>query len=183
MVAIDRNKVKLWIVPIDTAPSTLLYVAGTTALSPITGEIKSISKSGGTRDVEVDYLFGGNVNKIKPTEQVEINFDITPSLDSTSAVNGADRWDAMAYGVKNTVYTMSVDPTDKAVFMEAVNGSIYKAWGFNNAMVTVLDLEHNADDVQSLKLNLKFSPVDEAGISNFMTKAVVATALPLWSTL
>ena len=79
---------------------------------------------------------------------------------------------------------MAASPADKSVFIQAYDGvSGYKSWGFNNCNVTVLDIEHNADDNQTNNLILKFSPTDENGVSNFMSKGAAVTTLPNWSAL
>lgn len=182
-MAISRSKVKIYIVDNDTAASTL------TATDAIDGEIKAYRKSGGEADVESDPVFGGFVDKEKPISQVELEFDIVPNLISTTS---ADRWSALAYtqDVATGVYTMADTPADKAVYIGASDGTTGKAWGFNNCSVTMLDIEHNADDNQTGTLNLKFSPTDENGVSNFMTVSTTAasallavTQLPAWSAL
>jgi len=193
MTAISRNKVKIWIAPAGTAPSTLLDVAATsnTHLGFLSGQIKSYSKSGGDSDVESDPVFGGYVDKEKPTSQVELAFEIVPALEATLA----DVWDYHAYtqetiGVK-TVYTMATDNLDasavaagdKVVVIQALTGTDYKTLAVNNAAVTVLDLEHNADDNRTYNMTMKFSPTNGAGVSNFMTGKLAATAMPAWTTL
>ncbi len=177
--AISRSKVKIWISPVDTNASTLLN-SGTTNLAPILGEIKSYSKSGGERDVESDPHFGGYVDKEKPVSQVEVSFEITPSLDDPT------RWDELAYAVDTDnagVYTMAAAPSDRTVFIQATDGTAFKAWGFNNCNVTVLDMEQNADDNQTNNLVLKFSPINDSGVSNFMSKGAAATTMPDWDNL
>ncbi len=174
MTAISRGKVTISIVDAGVDPSD---VAST---DQILGEIKTYAKSGGEKDLESDPVFGGYVDKEKPTTQVELNFEIIPSLEY------ADRWDAWAYGedVATGVYTMSDESlTNKAVFIEATDGTNPKSWGFNNCNVTVFDFEHNADDNQTGNFNLKFSPTTSDGVSNFMTKASLLTDMPDWDTL
>jgi len=179
MTAISRSKVKIYIVPADTVAS------GLASTDVISGEIKSYSKSGGDKDVESDALFGGYIDKEKPTSQVEIALEIVPSLGTNS-----DLWDAIAYAedVANAgVYTMASDtstqPDDRAVFIQALNGSDYKSFGFNNCNVTLLDMEHNADDNRTYNMTLKFSPTNSDGVSNFMTSDLAVTALPAWTAL
>jgi len=186
MTAISRSKTNIYIVSAGTAPSDLV------ASNIFKGDIKSYSKSGGEKDVESDPVFGGYVDKEKPISQVELSFEIVPLLDADKV----DRWDAMAYTTETvgakTVYSMATDglsstaatgPEDKMIVLEAVNGAEYKTIAFNNANVTVLDLEHNADDNRSYNMTLKFSPTNDDGVSNFMTASLAATALPLWTAL
>jgi len=176
MVAISRKKVKIAIVSAGTNPSA---VAET---DYIKGEIKSYSKSGGESDMESDPHFGGDVDKDKPRSQIEVNFEVTPSLED------ADRWESMAYATKTvgstTVYVSNALPSDKAVFIQtgdATNG--YMSYGFNNAKVTTLDMSHNADDNLTKTLNLKLSAETTAGVSNFMGAEVEVDSLPDWSSL
>ena len=179
MVAISRSRVKIYIVDAGTAASTL------TATDVIEGEIKSYNKSGGDKEVESDPVFGGYVDKEKPTEQVEVALEVIPKVNEDQ-----NRWDTMAYAadVANSgVYTMasatSTQPNDKAIYIEATDGTNYKSWGFNNTSVTVFDLEHNADDNQVGNITFKFSPENDSGVSNFMTAASQVTSLPAWSAL
>lgn len=176
MTAISRSRVvNIYIADAGTNASAL---ASSDAIS---GEIKSYSKSGGDQDVESDAVFGGFVDKEKPREQVEVSLEIIPSLEN------ADRWDALAYGADTTlVYTMAGQTTDKAVFIDADSdgaGANPKSWGFNNCQVVVLDIDHNADDNQSLNMNLKFSPTNGSNVSNFMTYATGVESLPAWTAL
>ena len=174
MTAISRSKVTIAIMPVDTNPSTLA------SSDWITGEIKSYDKSGGEKDVESDPHFGGFVDKEKPVSQVEVSFEITPSLEN------ADRWEAMSSSLDAAtgVYTLAGDVADKAVFIAATDTTAgSKSWCFNNCNVTVLDLSHNADDNMTNTLNLKFSPTDENGVSNYMSKATAMASMPNWSAL
>lgn len=174
MTAISRKKVTIYIVDADTAASTLADS------DSYKGEIKSYAKSGGEKDVESDPVFGGFVDKEKPRSQVELAFEVIPSLED------APRWDALAYveDSGNTgVYTMAGEPSKRAVFIQATDGTSSQSWGFNNAGVTVYDFEHNADDNQTSNMTLKFSPTDDSGVSNFMTAATTVTSLPAWTAL
>jgi len=175
MTAIKRSMVKIAILAAGTAPTDVA------ATDFILGEIKNYSKSGGERDTESDPHFGGYVDKEKPVSQIEVSFEVTPSID---AVN-VNRWDELAYtkDVTTGVYHMAGDVADKAVFIQAQNGSLYKSWCFNNCNVTMFDIEHNADDVQTGNFNLKFSPEDADGISNFMTVDTSLAAFPVGWTL
>ena len=194
MTAISRNKVKIWIAPAGTACSTLVDAAATsnTHLGYLSGQIKSYSKSGGDSDVESDPVFGGFVDKEKPTSQVELSFEIVPALEAALA----DIWDYHTYTQElvtggKTVYTMASDnldasavaASDKVVVIQALNGTDYKTVAVNNAGVTVLDLEHNADDNRTYNMTMKFSPTNGSGVSNFMTGKLAATAMPAWTSL
>lgn len=185
MVAISRSKVKIWIEDAGTNPSALVDS------DAVAGEIKSYAKSGGTKEVESDPVFGGFVDKEKPTEQVEISMEVVPKVDTDQ-----DRWDAMAYAADGTgVYTMassvSTQPNDKAIFIGASDGTNGKAWAFNNCNVTVFDIEHNADDNQTGNITFKFSPENDSGVSNFQTLGgasttpaiAVTSLLQSWSAL
>jgi len=178
MTAIDRDAVKIWIVPVGTNASTLL-LDGTTALAPILGEIKNYNKSGGERDVETDPHFGGMVTKKTPIAQVELSFEITPSLEH------ADRWNKIAYGSAvgdADLSVMNVAPVDKTVFIQGAATAGTISYAFNNCSVTLLDMEHAAEDNQTMNLTLKFSPETIAGKTNFMSKKLAVTGLPAWGT-
>ena len=188
MTAISRRQVKLWVVSADTAASELV---STTDYSNddkgyIAGEIKSYNKSGGEADTESDPVFGGFVDKPQPVSQVELEFEVIPSFE-----NG-ELWESMFYGYDDTnmAYTSSADkPGDRAVFIEALNSDgNAKGWGFNNASVTTLDMEHNADETQTKNLTLKFSPQTRTGKPNILFNSTSKEAtftsiqdLPDWS--
>ena len=174
MTAISRSVVQIAIDNNDTDGSTI--VAG----DYITGEIKNYSKSGGDKDVESDPHFGGFVDKEKPREQVEVSFEITPSLESPL------RWETFAYVVDSGnagIYTMAGDPALKSVFIQASASEGVQSMGFNNCNVTLLDIDHSADDNRTYNMTLKFSPTDGSGVSNFMAGSVAVTALPDWDAL
>lgn len=171
MTAISRSTVTLYIAPAGTNPSALA------ATDKITGEIKSYTLSGGEDDVESDAVFGGYVDKEKPQSQFEIEMEVVPSLES------ADRWDALIWGQKGTVYVGDVAAANKLVGIQAVTGTNYKSWAFNNCNGVTFEREHNADDNMTGTFRFKLSPATSAGVSNVQTKAVAITALSAWTTL
>jgi hypothetical protein len=167
MTAISRSKVKIWVVPASTNASALETTdaySSTHTSGYITGEIKSYSKSGGENDVESDPVFGGYVDKEKPTTQFELSFDIVPSLEK------ADLWEAMVYGADNGALTSAgTKPANRAVFIEALADTTnVAAWGFNNCSVSGLDMEHSADDNMTKTLKMKFSPTDTENHANYI---------------
>lgn len=174
MTAINRSNVKIAIMAAGTAPSTVK------ATDWITGEIKEYSQSGGEKDVEADPHFGGYVDKEKPVSQVEVSFEITPDLED------GDRWEAIARSEDGTnagVYTLAGTVSDKAVFIQATATAGNASVAFNNCNVTTLDMSHSADDNRTNTLNLKLSPTNSSGVSNYMSKAALMTTLPAWSAL
>lgn len=180
MTAIARSTVSIYIAEAATDPSAIV------ATDLISGEIKSYAKSGGDRDVESDPVFGGFVDKEKPQSQVEMAMEIIPKVNENQNI-----WDAMAYTLDDAgVYTMasvvsgtSTLPTKKSIFITATDGTNYKTLCYNNCDVTVLDLEHNADDNRTSNITFKFSPTDDSGVSNFMTAATDLASLPAWTAL
>jgi hypothetical protein len=189
MVAISRSRTKIWVVPANTAASTLVSTSpysSTNTLGYITGEIKSYAKTGGENDVESDPVFGGYVDKEKPQSQFEVSLDIVPSVDK-------DIWEAMVYGEDSNTGVLSsavAATSDQAMYIEAISGTNAKGWGFNNCNVTVLDQEHSADDNQTQTLNMKFSPSDDNGVANFIynstardTSFTSISDLPAWTAL
>lgn len=175
MGAINRKLVSIAIVDAATNGSAL---ASTDFIS---GEIKSYTKSGGDKDIESDPHFGGDVTKEKPRNQIEVSFEVTPSTSDL------DKWEALAYGSADvsgdTIYLSSVDPTDKAVFIQVLEGANVQTFAFDNSRVTMLDMEHNADDNMTKTLNLKLSSENENGRANFASALLAATAFPAWTAL
>ena len=191
MTAVARSLTKLWIVAGDTDASSLDRVnpySSSNTSGYIAGEIKSYSKSGGDTDVESDAVFGGYVDKEKPQSQIEVSFDIVPSLE-----NG-NLWESLSYASQSiggrTVFVSGGTVSDRAIFIEATNGTNAVGFGYNNANVTVLDMEHNADDNQTKTLNLKLSPTTSGGIPNFISCSTSTSStfedindLPSWAQL
>jgi hypothetical protein len=186
MTAISRSKVKIWVVPVNTA-STLLETTSpyskTVTMGYIAGEIKSYSLSGGESDVESDPVFGGYVDKEKPQSQYEVSFDVIPSLEM------ADLWESMVYGVQGGVLTSAgTKPGDRSIFIEATDGTNPAAWGFNNCNITNMEFEHPADDNMTKTLNIKFSPTNSLGKPNYIfnsksrdTTFTGVKLLPVWA--
>jgi hypothetical protein len=171
MTAISRSTVSIYIATAGTNPSAL------TATDKITGEIKSYNLSGGDDDVESDPVFGGYVDKEKPQSQYEIEMEVIPSLES------ADRWDALIWGTKGTVYSGDVAAANRMVAIHAMSGTNHKSWAFNNANGVAFERSHDADDNQTGTFRFKLSPQTGSGVSNVQTKAVHVTALSAWTTL
>lgn len=183
MTAISRNLTKIWIIAADAHPSTLSANVWSTSNTSgyISGQILGLTKGGGEVDSESVPVFGGFVDKEKPATQFEIEFSIVPALESSSF-----NWESLAYTQEGTtgIYTSkNATLADKAVFIQGNSGSAYKSWGFNNCNVVVLDQEHPADDNATQTLRMKFSPTTGAGLPNFQTGYVAASALTLWSSL
>lgn len=191
MTAIGRSKVKIWVVPADTAPSTLDSTSPystTNELGYIAGEIKSYDKSGGENDVESDAVFGGFIDKEKPTTQFELSFEVVPSLEKSGL------WEGMLYGEDTNTGVLSAAasvPDNRAVYIEAKKSdTAVSGWGFNNASVTVLDQSHEAEDNMTQNLTLKFGPTTDDGVSNYIFNSYARdttfegiTDLPDWSAL
>ena len=175
MTAIKRDFVRIAIVASATNATDL---ASTDFIS---GEIKSYSKSGGEKDVESVPHFGGDVDKEKPRSQFELSFDVTPSMGD------AAKWEEIAYGSatigSNSAYLSNVDPSEKAVFIEASNAADKMTWAFDNCGVTVLDMEHDAEDNMTKTLNLKFSSENTSGRANFVAMKLAASVFPNWAAL
>jgi hypothetical protein len=175
MTAINRNMVRIAIMEAGTNPSAVQET------DYIRGEIKSYNKTGGDKEVESDPHFGGDVRKDQPRNEIEISFEITPSLDNAS------RWENLSYGTEvvggQTIYVTSADATDKAVFIENITGTTAMSWAFDEALVTTLDIDHNADDVQTKSLNLKLAPQNQNGRTNFMAVETTIEAMPAWTSL
>lgn len=185
MTAINRNAVKFWIVAAGTAPSSLSTSVWSSANTSgyIAGQIKSYKKSGGEIESDSDPVFGGFVDRDKPQTQFDLEFEIVPGIEAS-----AFEWETLAYSLDSTsgtaVYTTKgIDLSDRAVFIQAVNGANNKSWGFNNCQVRLLDQEHNADDNQKQTFKLSFSPTDSAGIPNFQYSKQAVTSLKTWASL
>ena len=189
MVAIPRSAVKIYIVNADTVPSALLS-ATTFPQGLVTGEITNYNLSGGESDVESVPAFGGFIDKEKPVEQLELSLEIVPKLDSA---NDAIKWEALTKSIETaggkTVYTLSSSttattaPVKRMVVIEALKNSFYVTHAFNNADITTFEMDHAADDNRTVNVTFKFSPTTGTGISNYMSAASAATALPGWTQL
>jgi hypothetical protein len=179
-MAISRNKVKIYIGDIGATSVAAAITAGA-----IEGEITSYNESGGNEDVESVAAFGGFIDKEKAPDQKEVSLEIVPILGSDST-----RWAAMKYTADATnagIYTLAteggVKPADKTIVFEAEDGTSYESIAYNNATVTELSIEHNADDNRTISMTFKCSPTTTTGVSNYMEGAVAATVLPEFSAL
>ena len=183
-MAIARSKVKIYMDIAGENPSAL--VDG----DVIAGEIVNYSKSGGGSDLESVPAFGGFIDKEKPEEQFEITMEVVPNLsDATAAL----RWEAMKYTTDTTaagIYTSAagtggtaVPAGKKMIVIQALNGSVYQSYAFNNCDVTTFELDHAADDNRTGTITFKFSPTTEDGSPNLQVGAVAATALENWADL
>jgi hypothetical protein len=173
MVAISRSKVSLYITAAGVNASTVAVS------DKISGEIKSYSKSGGEDDVESVPVFGGFVDKEKPTSQFEIEFEIIPDMTLTD-------WEKYVYATDSiftTFYTTASQAPNKAIFIQAQDGSNYKSWAFNNCNGVTLEMSHSADDNQTKTLRFKFSPTTGTGVPNFLYKKAALTTFPVWTSL
>ena len=176
MTAVKRDYVRIAIVATGTNATDL---ASTDFIS---GEIKSYSKSGGEKDVESVPHFGGDVDKEKPRSQFELSFDVTPSMED------AGKWENIAYGSvtvgSNVGYLSSLDPGEKAVFIENYKSATEKiSYAFDNAGVTMLDMEQDAEDNQTKSLNLKFASENKNGRANFAAFKLALSEFPDWAAL
>ena len=168
MAAINRGDVNIYIVEAGQPGSALA------ASDIVSGEITSWGLSGGNKDVESVAAFGGFIDKEKPREQFELTLDIVPKIDTLSS----NRWDTYKYGAG---LTSATEGTNKAIFVEASDGTNKKTWAFNNAFAVTWDPSHSADDNMSGSFTFKFSPTDDAGNANLQTSNIAASTIPAWS--
>jgi len=68
------------------------------------------------------------------------------------------------------------------VFIQGAATAGTISYAFNNCSVTLLDMEHSAEDNQTMNLTLKFSPETPDGKTNFMSKKLAVTGLNAWGT-
>jgi hypothetical protein len=187
MTAIGRKAIKLWVVPANTAPSTLLASSvwsSSTPLGYIPGVIKDYAVSGGGADVTTDPVFGGFVDKETPREQFEIELSVIPSIEGT--LFDFDEISLARDATTTTIFTSRAVGGDRAFFIQAENTATttYKSWGFNNCSVTSgLDISHSADDNMEQTVTLKFAPTDESGKPNLQKARTVVTSLANWAAL
>lgn len=174
-MAISRKKVDIYIANADTALSDL------TATDKIEGQIINYSQSGGSSDLETVHAFGGDIDKEKSREQVEVSMEIVPNL--SSATNSV-LWESMflsqdvsadTTGADSTIaYTLADSgtnvtlPSDKLIALEALAGTVYQSTAFNNCNVTQFEVSHDADDNRSINITFKFSPITTTGVSNLL---------------
>jgi hypothetical protein len=173
------------VVPADTNASTLLANSIWTSAAPlgyIPGVIKEYQVSGGDADVETDPVFGGFVDKEKPRAQYEIQLTIVPAIEGSSSFDFHDISLAKDSGT-TTVLTSAGIGSDRAFFIQANSGSVYKSYGFNNCSITTHEMSHNADDNMEQNVTLKFSPTTDSGKPNFQFSKVAVASLLAWSAL
>lgn len=141
----------------------------------VVGEIEKFSISGGMRDLETLYVIGGTVDKVKPTEQFEVSFDV---IVSDAAASTLDRYDTYRLG---TGLTSATTGSNKAIaiVMNSEEGARFKVYAFNNVRAITWEPEMNADDLLRGTMSFKFSPTTSLGVANLKTSTCsTGTAFP-----
>lgn len=184
MAAIKRGDVKIYLVNADTVPTAIA------STDIIAGEIISYEQSGGSKENETQFAFGGDIDKEKPIEQFELSFEFVPDMAN------ADRWESYIYAVDTattdfTLYTSaastSTQPGDKLVALEVtqVDGGTtrYKTHLFNNCNITNLEMSHSADDNRTGTMTIKFSPQTKDGVANYITASTDLASMPAFNAI
>lgn len=173
MTAIARKTVSIVFAPAGTNP-----VAAISAGTIITGQIKNYKQSGGETDVESVPHFGGYQDKEKPQSQIEVEMEITPTLES------ADVWDSLMLAAHSTgPFTFKNTGASLAIFIQATATAGSKTRAFNNVTPSSLEISHEADDNQTGTVKFKMAPQTLAGVNNYQTKNVAIASLTAWSLL
>ena len=184
VTAVDKDMINIWIADaIDASPSDCIKTGTPTGdqILPWKAEITNLAQSGGAAQTEQKVCFGGNQSIDKPRDELELSFDVTPTVENT------DRWMKLFLVADTTntgTYTTKSLPTDRTVFIEVYDSdnSVFHSYAWNNANVTTNDNTWSSEDGQTLSVGMKV-PTDTGGVANYMYKKVAVTALVEWTAL
>jgi hypothetical protein len=174
MQAIERINTKIYIVDAGTNATDLAET------DIFKGEITEFSQSGGSREKETTHTFGGDITRSLPRGEFELSLSITPSY------GGEEEWVSQFFGEDPTnsgYYTSSQDPTDKAIFIEASDGTVTTTHAYNNLQAVTEEVTQPADEVRTFEITFNTSPQTQTGLPNYMWSNVEATSLVDWSAL
>lgn len=137
----------------------------------VTGEVSNFSESGGEKDVETIYVFGGgSIDKENPRSQVEISFDVEMQYIPPYGAN--TKWDEYKFG---TGLTSATDGTAKAIFIQWTDGTTFYTRAYNNAKGVSWSPSSSADGNLKGTLTFKLSPTTASAAANLKVAAVAAT--------
>lgn len=163
---LSGDKVKIWIGPAGS------YAGATGGLgTEYQAEITSFNSSGGATEYDSTAVFGGFIDVKKPTEQIELSFDIL-----------------LRFGDPSKWQQLMNDSTPKTITIEATDGTNYYWESYNNARAVQFDRDFSADASWKGTLTFKLSPTDADGTTNIQVgDAASATdttnGVKDWSTL
>jgi len=166
MGAIFPSEVTISIVSAGTAGSALA------SSDKVTTEISNFSVSGGTKDIESKYFFGGaTIDVEKPREQYEL------SLDVVNTYANAVRWEGllMGQGIDASSAESDTDPVAKRIFVEATDGSNYKTMAMDNCYATSYEPELASEEYMKGTITFKFSATDDSASANYLIKNVAGS--------
>lgn len=162
--ALLPEQAKIYIVDAGTDPST-----GLTG-SEVEAEVTNFSQSGGEEDVDSRKVFGGgNIDLIKPREQMEVTFDVIIRYGTDST-----KWDEYIWGA---TLKSSGDAPKKDLYIEFTDGTLFYTRGYHNAKGINFDPDVAADDLVSGTVNFKLSPTDADGNEQFQVGTTAASAM------
>ena len=138
---LSGDKVKIYIGPAGSYAGNL----GT----EYQAEITSFKSSGGSTDYDSTAVFGGFIDVKKPTEQIELSYDLI-----------------LRFGNPKKWHDLLQDSTKKTITIEATDGTNYYWESYNNCRSVSFDRDFSADDAWKGTITFKLSPTDANGITN-----------------
>jgi hypothetical protein len=158
--SLSGDLVTIWIDAVDSIGTDLATATQYQA------EVTSFDVSGGETDYEAISVFGGgNIDKKKPTAQLEVTMDVVLRFGTD-----VDKWDLLK------------DATAaKMIAIQATDGTNYYWKAFNNVRVVNFDQEFEAENEWRGTMSFKLSPTTADGDANVQYgKASIATDLTAW---
>lgn len=147
--ALSADGVTIWFAPAGTLGAGLAATG-----KKVQTFINNYDKSGGETDVESVPLFGNaNIDRKKPTSQIELSFDVIFQHGTD-----VDYFDRVADGSEDI----------GMIVIENKIGTSYYWKAFNNVSVVVLDEEFSAEEEWKGTLSFKLSPTDVNGLKNVL---------------
>lgn len=139
----------------------------------VTAEVTNYTESGGEEDTESRKVFGGgNIELIKPREQIEVSFDVILRYGAD-----ATKWDAFKWG---TGLTSAGDAPKKDIYVQFTDGTLFYTRAYRATRATTFEPDVSADDLVKGTITFKLSPTDADGLENFQVTSTAATSVT-WS--
>lgn len=162
MAGVFPNETYIYIVNANTNGSALA------TSDMVVGEIRDFKISGLEQENDYKNLFGGQLEIEKPRGNGEVSFSISVS---NTAVSTLDRWDNYKFPTGKS----SDETANKAIFISHLSNGLWKTVAVNNARITTLDTEMNADEELMKSVTFKFAATTPLGVSNLKTSSVQYT--------
>jgi hypothetical protein len=130
-------------------------------------EVTNFNTEGGETDYEAIAVFGGgNIDKKKPTSQLEISMDVILRFGT-----GVDKWDVL-----------KASTAPKMIAIQTSDGTNFYWKAYNNARVVNFNQEFEAENEWRGTMTFKLSPTTADAKTNIKYgKTAISSGLTTWA--